>query len=141
MLCHCLGVPKALASHPHLSFLDGYYKRGGRHNGMDYIAEWCNGNTNDSDSFILGSNPSSAATKNICSISDKCFLFFRSVSPRARNRIKLLKKQQSSGIIKFENELPPRFPVCVCAADLSETKWQTNLTETLPASNPRCWNE
>ncbi len=25
-------------------------------------AEWCNGNTNDSDSFILGSNPSSAAT-------------------------------------------------------------------------------
>lgn len=24
-------------------------------------AEWCNGNTNDSDSFILGSNPSSAA--------------------------------------------------------------------------------
>ena len=29
----------------------------GRHDG-----EWCNGNTNDSDSFILGSNPSSPAT-------------------------------------------------------------------------------
>ena len=28
---------------------------------VPHIAEWCNGNTNDSDSFILGSNPSSAA--------------------------------------------------------------------------------
>ena len=28
------------------------------------IAEWCNGNTNDSDSFIPGSNPGSAATVN-----------------------------------------------------------------------------
>ena len=26
-------------------------------------AEWCNGNTNDSDSFIPGSNPGSAASK------------------------------------------------------------------------------
>ena len=28
---------------------------------VKHLAEWCNGNTNDSDSFILGSNPSSAA--------------------------------------------------------------------------------
>ncbi len=30
----------------------------------DSIAEWCNGSTYDSDSYCLGSNPSSAA--NIC---------------------------------------------------------------------------
>ena len=41
----------------------GYYDKGGRHLGIlyAYSAELCNGSTYDSDSYCLGSNPSSAA--------------------------------------------------------------------------------
>ncbi len=56
------GYRKHRAFHPRLSFQTGII------NGADGIAgwifaEWCNGNTNDSDSFIPGSNPGSAASK------------------------------------------------------------------------------
>ena len=38
------------------------YKLGRRHFGDYFLAELCNGSTYDSDSYCLGSNPSSAAT-------------------------------------------------------------------------------
>ena len=42
--------------------------------GLD-IAEWCNGNTNDSDSFIPGSNPGSAAITDINQAFMSVFVF------------------------------------------------------------------
>ena len=39
------------------------------------LAEWCNGNTNDSDSFIPGSNPGSAATYKRDCIKSSPFFF------------------------------------------------------------------
>ena len=100
---------------------------------MDSIAEWCNGNTNDSDSFILGSNPSSAATKTFVRIFRQRFLFlflflFSFYSPVSLHTI-ILKQPRQSGIISMIKQKTAAYRNA-CAAVSSENKWQTNQTAT-----------
>ena len=119
----CFALPwgtESISVAPAPVFLDGYYKRGGRHNGMDSIAEWCNGNTNDSDSFILGSNPSSAATKTFVRIFRQRFLFlFSFYSPVSLHTI-ILKQPRQSGIISMIKQKNRCVPQCVCCGFIGE---------------------
>jgi hypothetical protein len=43
-------------------------------------AEWCNGSTNDSDSFCLGSNPSSAAKREFRPLSELLLVNFSTLT-------------------------------------------------------------